>query len=357
MSELKDFLDGAIERLTYQAIKACIKKPSAILYFTRYKGYIKEASYKRADFIHKNIHIPPFLIASITSNCNLFCKGCYSRNLTCSSGKELVSTIRWKDIFHEAREIGVCFILLAGGEPLMRKDVIEETVNFPEIIFPVFTNGTLIDDEYISLFTKARNILPIISLEGDKIATDDRRGDGVYSLVLQSMSKLKKQGIFFGTSITVTKENLLKVTDACFIDMLKKHGCCIIFYVEYVPADELSYNLELSDDDRVILEGKIHNLKNSFSSLLFISFPGDEKYTGGCLAAGRGFFHINAYGGAEPCPFSPYSDVNIKENSLIDAINSKLFQKLKQDNILNNEHKGGCSLFAQKAEVEKRLIL
>lgn len=48
--------------------------------------------------------------------------------------------------------------------------------------------------------------------------------------------------------------------------------------------------------------------------MVFLSFSGDEKYVGGCLAAGRGFFHINANGEVEPCPFSPYSDVNSKES-------------------------------------------
>ncbi len=85
------------------------------------------------------------------------------------------------------------------------------------------------------------------------------------------------------------------------------------------------------------------------------SFPGDEKEMGGCLAAGRGFFHINAYGGAEPCPFSPFSDVNLKEISLLEALKSPLFCRLQNSGLFAEEHAGGCLLFEHREEVETLL--
>ena len=71
------------------------------------------------------------------------------------------------------------------------------------------------------------------------------------------------------------------------------------------------------------------------------------------MAAGRGFFHINAYGSAEPCPFSPYSDINVKDTSLKDALNSKFFRALRDDGYLLDEHRGGCTLYTKRAQVEK----
>jgi MoaA/NifB/PqqE/SkfB family radical SAM enzyme len=62
--------------------------------------------------------------------------------------------------------------------------------------------------------------------------------------------------------------------------------------------------------------------------MIFISFPGDEKTSGGCLAAGRGFFHINSHGGAEPCPASPYSDINVRDSSLLDLQSVSLLKIL-----------------------------
>jgi MoaA/NifB/PqqE/SkfB family radical SAM enzyme len=118
-----------------------------------------------------------------------------------------------------------------------------------------------------------------------------------------------------------------------------------------VPAGNTSLNLVLSDQDREVLERKIRWFRLQYTDMIILSFPGDEKSSGGCLAAGRGFFHINSDGSAEPCPFSPHSDTNIKNCSLLETLNSPLFQKLRTGDLLSMEHKGGCVLFEQEEEV------
>ena len=89
--------------------------------------------------------------------------------------------------------------------------------------------------------------------------------------------------------------------------------------------------------------------------MVYISFPGDEKSSGGCVAAGRGFFHINSHGGAEPCPFSPYSDINVRETSLREALRSPLFMALQSGGILSDDHEGGCVLYEKREQVEALL--
>ena len=89
--------------------------------------------------------------------------------------------------------------------------------------------------------------------------------------------------------------------------------------------------------------------------MVYISFPGDEKSSGGCVAAGRGFFHINSHGGAEPCPFSPYSDINVRDTSLREALRSPLFTALRDGGLLNDDHEGGCVLYEKRTQVEALL--
>ena len=103
------------------------------------------------------------------------------------------------------------------------------------------------------------------------------------------------------------------------------------------------------------LVGEIERLREQYPEIVFISFPGDEKSSGGCVAAGRGFFHINSHGGAEPCPFSPYSDVNVRDTSLKEAMNSPLFNALRSGDILSDDHKGGCVLYEKRDQVQALL--
>lgn len=355
---LSDYMSNGIENVVKSIIKASLKNPRETAFIMKYMLSSKEAKKKRDAYERKGINVPAFLISSITSTCNLFCKGCYARaNNSCGNGldKQQLSSDRWKEIFEEAKELGISFILLAGGEPLMRVEVIEKAAEVKEIIFPVFTNGTMMDDKNINLFNKNRNLIPILSIEGNEEQTNNRRGEGTYKALMNCMDSLKKKDIIFGASITVTTENIQTVTSKAFFSELYSKGCRGLIFVEYVPVTEATTSIAPTELERKILEEKQEELRKAYEDAIFLSFPGDEKYSGGCLAAGRGFFHINVNGGAEPCPFSPYSDSNLKECTLIEALQSPLFKRLKDSEILTLEHTGGCLLFEKEEDVKKLL--
>lgn len=357
---LSEYMSEGIENIIKNVIKSSIKNPKETVFIMKYMLTNKEAKNKRDMLESEEVHIPPFIMASIATNCNLHCKGCYARAVK-SCGDNLkdseISVDRWGEIFIEAKEMGVSFVLLLGGEPLMRKDVIKKAASVKEIIFPIFTNGTMFDDDYIKLFDKNRNLVPMLSIEGNRGQTDARRGIGTYNTLMTAMDNLNKKGILYGGSVTVTTENIMTVTSKEFVEELYSKGARALVFVEYVPVTQITKKLAPTDKERLILEEKIKKLRKEFENVVFLSFPGDEKYAGGCLAAGRGFFHINASGSAEPCPFSPYSDVNLKEYSLKEALKSPLFRKLKENEMLLGDHEGGCLLFEKDEDVKKLLEL
>ena len=90
-------------------------------------------------------------------------------------------------------------------------------------------------------------------------------------------------------------------------------------------------------------------------SALFIAVPWDENDVGGCLSAGRGFVHINAAGDLEPCPFAPFSDVNLKTNSLRKALDSQLLKEIRKRPELARETGGGCVLWKERKLVQSLL--
>ncbi|MCY6957202.1 radical SAM protein [Clostridium brassicae] len=357
---LSEYMSEGIENIVKNILKASIKNPKESAFVIKYMLAVKDAKNKRDMLESKGEHIPPFFMGSIATSCNLYCKGCYARaNKSCGNnikGSE-ISEERWGEIFNEAKDLGISFALLLGGEPLMRRGVIEKASSVKEIVFPIFTNGTMFDEKYINLFDKNRNLVPMISIEGDEYQTDNRRGIGTYNSIMTAMDNLNKKRILFGCSVTVTTENIMTVTSKKFIQELYNKGTRALVFVEYVPVTKSTRNLAPTDKERLILEENIVQLRNIFKNMVFLSFPGDEKYAGGCLSAGRGFFHINANGGAEPCPFSPYSDINLKECSLREALKSPLFKKLKDNEMLLGDHDGGCLLFEKEEDVKELLGL
>lgn len=357
-NELTDHLSQGIQDIIRQVLVNTIKNPRETAFLLEYVKVSQKAQKIRADFENKGQHIPSFLIASITNSCNLHCKGCYARGTGLCDDKqerEMLSATKWDDIFSQAASLGIGFILLSGGEPLMRRDVICIAAEHKEIIFPIFTNGLMLETHYVEMLNKHRNLIPILSIEGDQSKTDDRRGEGVYALLVKNMSALHDKNILFGASLTVTKENMEYVTDKAFIGDLMERGCKVMFFVEYVPILESTRDLAFSDAERSVFAKRVKELMKLYSKLLILSFPGDEEELGGCLAAGRGFFHINPYGAAEACPFSPYSDCDLLSNSLLQVLQSPFFQRLQAQELVGGEHKGGCALFEQQEKVQAAL--
>ena len=356
--DLQEYLTEGVERIVSEAVKATLRNPKESSFMLKFAAASSAASKKRRKAEDKGEHIPPFLIASITSKCNLHCAGCYSRCNHATVDSEPVKQLtdeEWQAVFDEAEALGISFILLAGGEPMLRRDVIEAAGKKKNILFPIFTNGTYLDERYLELFDKCRNLILVMSIEGNRELTDERRGKGIYDRLIANMDEIKKRGLIFGASVTVTTRNYMEVTSQAFLNSLAEKGCKVIIFVEYVPVTEESSELAPSDSEREYLQNEIIQLRETHPEMVYISFPGDEKSSGGCVAAGRGFFHINSHGGAEPCPFSPYSDINVRNSSLKEAINSPLFRKLRDEGYLLEDHSGGCVLYEKRELVQKMI--
>ncbi|MDR1687674.1 MAG: radical SAM protein [Clostridiales bacterium] len=350
--KLEKYLNDGIESLVKDIIKTTVKNPKASMFFAKYANAAKKAESRRHSFENNGEHIPSFLITSITGKCNLNCAGCYNRANNAGNCDAEMTATQWSSVFSQAEQLGVAAVLLAGGEPMMRFDIIEEAANHPNILFPVFTNGTILSESAIKLFTNHRNLIPVLSLEGDEAVTDKRRGQGTYAKLKSTMEELSQRNLLFGASVTISADNLANTANGGFVSQLREKGCKAIVFVEYVPVDDSAPALNGAMRD--VLAEKVTELRDN-SGMIIISFPGDEKESGGCLAAGRGFFHINANGSAEPCPFSPYSDTNVKTSTLREALKSPLFVKLREGDFLLKEHTGGCTLFEQSGFVRSIL--
>ena len=226
--DLQRHIEQGVEAIVAETLKATLKNPKESAFMAKFAVASRKASKTRLKLEEKGLHVPGFLIASITSSCNLHCAGCYSR---CSSATtdappvDQMTSEEWLRIFREADELGVSFIMLAGGEPMIRRDIIEAAGQMRNIIFPVFTNGTFIDERYFSLLDECRNLIPVLSIEGGREITDARRGPGIYDCLTSNMEKFKEKGLIFGASVTVTTENIREVTSCSFLDTLLDQGC------------------------------------------------------------------------------------------------------------------------------------
>jgi MoaA/NifB/PqqE/SkfB family radical SAM enzyme len=158
----------------------------------------------------------------------------------------------------------------------------------------------------------------------------------------------------FGMSITLTRENFEEVTHPVWMHENHAMGCNLFFLIEYVPQSLADVNLCLTDTQKEVLQWRLERLRKQIPAL-FISLPGDEERYGGCLAAGRGFIHISSEGDLEPCPFAPYSDISIRDNSLAEALQSSFLNRIRQSHHLFKETHEGCTLWENREWVQGQL--
>ncbi|HPC35894.1 MAG TPA: radical SAM protein [Candidatus Marinimicrobia bacterium] len=286
--------------------------------------------------------VPWAVLMDPTSACNLKCKGCwaseYDKSLNLDNG-----TI--DRIIREGKELGIYFYIYSGGEPLIRKnDLIRLAEKHSDCVFLSFTNGTLVDERFADELQRVGNFSLALSIEGDEEATDFRRGKGSYQKLISAMKILKSRGIPFGFSTCYHSQNWNIVAEPEYLDQMIEAGCLFGWYFTYMPLGKhADLSLLARPEHREHMYYRVREARQT-KPIFLIDFWNDGEYVNGCIAGGRRYLHINANGDVEPCAFIHYSDTNIKNVSLMEALQSPLFLQYQKHQPFNQNHLRPCPL-------------
>ena len=77
--DLQKYLTEGVEQVIKDALKATLKDPRESAFLAKFALASAKANKVRVEEEKNGLHVPSYLIASITSSCNLHCAGCYSR--------------------------------------------------------------------------------------------------------------------------------------------------------------------------------------------------------------------------------------------------------------------------------------
>lgn len=291
-------------------------------------------------------NIPWAVLLDPTSACNLKCTGCWAADY----GNQMSLSFDVMDsIITQGKEIGTYMYLYSGGEPLVRKnDIIKLCEKHGDCIFAAFTNGTLIDEKFADDMLRVGNFVPGISVEGFEEETDMRRGKGTYAAVIKAMQILKDRRLAFGFSACYHRYNTESVGSEAFLDDMIERGCKFGWYFTYMPVGVNAHpDFLATAEQRAYMYSQIRGFRD-IKPIFTMDFWNDGEFVDGCIAGGRRYLHINANGDIEPCAFIHYSDSNIKEKTLLEALRSPLFMEYKKAQPFNNNHLRPCPLLDNK---------
>ena len=299
----------------------------------------------RANREKYHCNIPWVLLLDPTSSCNRHCKGCWRAGY----GQQQSRTFDELNSFvSQCVAMGTHFYMFTGGEPLLRKkDLIKLCELHPDCAFLSYTNADLVDEEFCEEMKRVGNISLAISIEGTTDSNDARRGEGSYDHVMKAMDLPQSKGCLFGISVCYTRANVDAVTSDEFVDLMISKGVRFAWYFNYMPVGSAAVEeLIPTPEQRTHMYRWLRKMRNSKTGkpMFVIDFQNDAEYVGGCIAGGRNYFHINSAGDIEPCVFIHYSDSNIREQTLIEALKRPLFQAYWHGQPFNNNHLRPCPM-------------
>lgn len=283
----------------------------------------------------------------ITRRCNLFCQHCY----VCQDPrKSEMSTQEIYSILDTIAAHGCLWLLITGGEPLLREDFYDIYLYAKRkgFLITLFTNGTLLTQKRVNFFKKYPPCSIEISLYGATKATYEQITGvkGSFQRCLEGIYRLKKQKLSMQLKTLALNSNKHELKK---IEMFaKKLG--LRFRVGYnieprLNGDKGPFKQRISEEDIVkfIFEDK-RRLK---AWIDYVKRCGNaaknENFLYSC-GGGISSFFINAYGEMGLCLSGPVSG-NLRNESFGHIWYEKIKQ-LRETRLASSHRCQGCVFYA-----------
>lgn len=148
----------------------------------------------------------------LTARCNFNCPMCYvhlKQEDVAAAGKELTAK-QWIEIAEQAKERGMMFALLTGGEPFVRKDFFEiyDAMKSMGLLISINSNGSMLEGEIREKLIEDPPFRINISLYGGSNETyRNMCGQNAFDRVVENIRALKKAGIDIRLNVSITPYN------------------------------------------------------------------------------------------------------------------------------------------------------
>ena len=264
---------------------------------------------KHKQRLKRGEYFPPFFYISIINSCNLRCQGCW---VNVSAKQQTIELEAMNKLISEAREMGNVFFGIVGGEPFMHPQLFEIFESNPDCYFQVFTNGQFITDEKAKRLRKLGNVTPLISVEGNEIISDQRRGrDGVYSKTMEGIQNCLNNRVMTGVCTSVCKTNIDDLATDAWVDKLIEMGVMYTWFHVYRPmGPDSSPELCLTPEQQLQLRKFVVETRAK-KPIIVVDAYFDGQGQALCPAVTGVSHHINPWGDIEPCPIVQFSKESI----------------------------------------------
>ena len=274
------------------------------------KGVISVERFKARK--RKGVVFPPFLHLSIINSCNLTCQGCW---VDVTAPRQMMSLETLDNIVSDAKAHGNVFFGILGGEPFMHPDLIRILEAHPDCYFQIFTNGHFIDDAMARELRRVGNATPLISVEGDTVESDTRRGrEGVLDKTLAGIEACVRNKLITGVASSVCATNYDQLVREEWVDRLIELGVHYCWFHTYrAVGPDAAPELALTPEQVLEIRRFGVRMRNA-KPIGFVDAYWNDRGEALCPAATGISHHISPWGDIEPCPIIQFANEKITDN-------------------------------------------
>jgi MoaA/NifB/PqqE/SkfB family radical SAM enzyme len=294
-----------------------------------WKGMLSVQKHKKR--LKRGEVFPPFLYVSIINSCNLRCQGCW---VDVSAKQEIIQPPAFHKMVREAQEMGNVFFGIVGGEPFMHPHLLDMLAEHPDCYFQIFTNGQFISDERAKRMRRLGNVTPLISVEGNQIVSDQRRGrHGVFSKTMEGVHNCLKHKLITGVCTSLCQTNIDDLLTENWVDRLIEMGVMVTWFHVYRPmGPDANPQLCLTPEQQLRARKFVVEMRAK-KPIIIIDAYFDGEGQALCPAATGISHHINPWGDIEPCPIVQFTKESIHSS---ESDTRTLKDKFLQSSFLND---------------------
>ncbi len=262
--------------------------------------------------LKKGEYFPPFLYVSIINSCNLRCQGCW---VDVAGPRTKIEIDDFNRMINDAKDHGNAFFGILGGEPFMHPELMEMLAAHPDAYFQVFTNGQFITEKVAKQIRKLGNVTVLISIEGRKEVSDERRGKkDVLTKTMRGVRNCLKEKILTGIATSVCQSNIDELLTEEWLDELIELGVHYTWFHTYRPVGpKISEELALRPDQAVRIREFVTSMRAK-KPIGIIDAYYDDKGQALCPMSTGISHHIGPGGHIEPCPIIQFATEKITDN-------------------------------------------
>ena len=295
---------------------------------------------------------------NLTQQCNLLCAHCYMSAFAGADTSSELSTAECRRVMDEIAQVNPqVFLILTGGEPLLRKDIFDLAAYAAEKDFTVVlgTNGVLLRDKQAKLMRQHGVVGASISLDSTEPARHDafRHLPGAWDGAVRATQALRAEGLDFSLHMSVTDWNVAEIP--AMIDLANELGAKVLnfFFLvrtgrgqgltditpeqyeqiltalaraqsvgssETSPASAFTrqedpWSMPIGTAGGLLIRAKCAPHFRRIIWQLDPASPLLKNYAHGSCPAGKYYCRITPEGDVTPCPYMPVTAGNLRQTS------------------------------------------